>query len=166
MCSIAYGHRPSRAPLGIFLAAFLILLASGMLMLYGYSQYQGRQPVLKPYPMPRPDYIDTSQSHGIRNHGDEAMRAYRCYRNNSMADSVFRHKHDRHGWVWIILCKDMDGRWYARVVRMVKGVVTEITAFMVQDGTKDWEDVAGWLQRKVFEFDGHMVTKASQLPWK
>ena len=61
---------------------------------------------------------------------------------------------------------ETDGRWYARVVRMVKGVVTEITAFMVQDGTKNWEIVARWLQRKVFEFDGQMVAKAKQLPWK
>jgi hypothetical protein len=103
---------------------------------YGWSN------VLKPYPMPRPDYIETSQSHGIREYGDGALRAYQYCDSNSMADGVFRHRHDRHGWVWIILCKDTDGCWYARVVRMVKGVVTEITAFMVQDGTENWQVVS------------------------
>lgn len=164
MTSIAYEHRPSRAPLGFFLAALLTVFISGALMLYG--QYE-RRPVPKPYPMPKPNHIDTSQSHAVRDHGiEEVTRAYHCYGNNPMADGVFKHKHTEHKWVWIILCKDADGRWYARVVRMLKGTVTEITAFMIKGGTENWEVIGNWLRKKITEEAGNMVTKAAQLPWK
>jgi hypothetical protein len=164
MSSITYTYRPSRAPLGLILTALLVCLTAGVLMLYGRSE---RRPLPKPYPMPKPGFIDTSQSHAFEQHSfEEVMRAYRCYDSKDMVDGIFKHEHPNFNWVWIILCKDTDGRWYARVVYLVKGAVTERTAFMIKNGAKDWEVIGKWLLNKVINEGGQMVTRANQLPWK
>jgi hypothetical protein len=94
------------------------------------------------------------------------MRAYRCYQSKNMADGIFKHEHHSLKWVWLILCRDTDGRWYVRVVYLVKGVVTERTAFMIKNGTRDWEVIGKWLLNKVINEGGQMVTRASRLPWR
>jgi hypothetical protein len=119
------------------------------------------------HPFPKPGYIDTSQSHALEQHSIEDVgRAYNCYDNKGMVDGVLKHQHPETKWMWILLCKDTDGRWYARVVYMVRGIVTERTAFMIKNGAKDWETIGKWLLNKVINEGGHMVTKAKQLPWK
>jgi hypothetical protein len=164
MSSITNTYRPSRAPLGLIPVALLVSLVAGVLMLYGRPE---RRPLPSPYPMAKPGFIDTSQSHALEQHDyEEVMRAYRCYESKDMADGIFKHEHPNFKWMWLILSKDTDGGWYARVVYLVKGVVTERTAFMIKDGTRDWEVIGKWLLNKVINEGGQMVTKASQLPWQ